>query len=89
MAVNGDEEPRVELKGAGELLHELPDAFQELVDDRRDLFRVSLQVVASGEEDTTVRSKLDIKDARKVIFNSQTCERTCVQMRSSLSQLEP
>lgn len=61
MAVNGDEEPLVELKGAGELLHELPHALQELIDDRRYLFRVSDQVVAPGEEVRTVRSKQSIQ----------------------------
>ncbi len=60
MAVNGDEEPLVELKGTGELLHELPHALQELIDDGRHLFGVSDQVVAPGEEVWTVRSKLNI-----------------------------
>lgn len=50
MAVNSDEEPLVELKGTGELLHELPHAFQQLIDDGRHLFRVSDLVVASGDE---------------------------------------
>lgn len=57
MAVNGDEESGVELKGTGELLHELPHTLQELVDDGRDLFGVSDQVVASGREARAVRSK--------------------------------
>lgn len=49
MAVNSDEEPLIELKGTGELLHELPHAFQQLIDDGRHLFRVSDLVVASGD----------------------------------------
>ncbi|KAF3838021.1 hypothetical protein F7725_009789 [Dissostichus mawsoni] len=80
VAVNGDEEPRVELKGTGELLHELPDALQELVDDRRDLFRVSLQVVASGEEDTTDRVgnrplllNLELPDDRSICATAYPC----------------
>lgn len=48
MAVNGDEEPLVELEGTGELLRELPHAFQQLIDDGRHLFRVPNLVVASG-----------------------------------------
>lgn len=60
MAVNGDEEPLIELKGTGELLHELPHALQELIDDGRHLFGVSDQVVAPGEEERTVRPKLNI-----------------------------
>lgn len=55
MAVNGDEEPRVELKGTGELLHDLPGALQELIDDGGHLLGVSHQVVASGEEERTAR----------------------------------
>lgn len=50
MAVNGDEEPLVELEGTGELLHELPHALQKLVDDGRHLFGVSDLVVTSGED---------------------------------------
>lgn len=57
MTVNGDEEPLVELKGTGELLHKLPHTLQELIYDGRYLFRVSDQVVAPGEEVRTVRSK--------------------------------
>lgn len=57
MAVNGDEEPLVELKGTGELLHELPHALQQLIDDGRYLFRVSDLVVASAEEVRTVKAK--------------------------------
>lgn len=67
MAVNGDEESLVELKGTGELLHELPHALQELIDDGRYLFGVSDQVVAPGEELRTVRSKQNI-DTIAVIF---------------------
>lgn len=59
MAVNGDEEPLVELKGTGVLLHELPHTLQELIDDGRYLFRVSYLVVASEEEVRTFRSKHD------------------------------
>lgn len=44
MCVNGDEEAFVELKGTGELLRQLPHTFQELVNDRRHLFRISVQV---------------------------------------------
>lgn len=47
MAVNGDEEPLVELEGTGELLAELPHAFQQLIDDRRRLLWVPDLVVAS------------------------------------------
>lgn len=50
MAVNGDEEPLVELEGTGELLHELPHAFQQLINDGRHLFGVPNLVVASGGE---------------------------------------
>lgn len=57
MAVNGDEEPLVELKGTGELLHQLPDAFQELINDWRNLFRVSDQMIASGQQARMVRYK--------------------------------
>lgn len=41
VAVNGDEEPLVELESAGELLSELPRAFQHLINDGRYLFGVS------------------------------------------------
>lgn len=54
MTVNSDEEPLVELKDTGKLLHELPHTFQQLVDDGRYLFRVSDLVVASGDEVRTV-----------------------------------
>lgn len=47
MAVNGDEKSLVELKGTGELLGELPHAFQQLIDDGRRLLWVTDQVVAS------------------------------------------
>lgn len=50
MAVNCDEKPLIELKGTGELLHQLPHALQELINDGRHLFRVSYQVIASGED---------------------------------------
>lgn len=50
VAVNGDEEPLVELESAGELLRELPRAFQHLIDDGRNLLGVSSQVVASAQE---------------------------------------
>lgn len=48
MAVNGDEEPLVELESAGELLRQLPRAFQHLINDGRYLFGVSNQVVVSA-----------------------------------------
>ncbi len=57
MAVNGDEEPFVELKGTGELLHELPHALQQLINNGRYLFGVTHQMVTSGEEVKTVSSK--------------------------------
>jgi len=55
VAVNGDEEPLIVFEGTGELLHKLPQTLQELIDDGRHLFRVSDQVVASGEEVDTIR----------------------------------
>lgn len=57
MAVNGDEEPLVELESAGELLRELPRAFQHLINDGRHLFGVSSQVVVPAHEQGTVTSK--------------------------------
>ena len=57
MAVNGDEEPLVELESAGELLRELPRAFQHLINDRGYLFGVSSQVVASAHGQRTVTPK--------------------------------
>lgn len=50
MAVNGDQEPLVELESAGELLRELPRALQHLINDGRRLFGVSGQVVVSGHQ---------------------------------------
>lgn len=50
VAVNGGEEPLVELESAGELLHELPCALQHLIHDGRNLLGVSSQVVASAQE---------------------------------------
>lgn len=47
MAVNGDEESLVELKGTRELLGELPHAFQQLIDDGGHLLWVPDLVVAS------------------------------------------
>lgn len=44
VSVYGDEEALVELKGTRELLGQLPHALQELVDDRRHLFRIAVQV---------------------------------------------
>lgn len=44
MCVYGDEEALIELKGTWELLRELPHTLQELIDDRRHLFRISVQV---------------------------------------------
>lgn len=57
VAVDGDEEPLVELESAGELLSELPRALQHLIDDGRDLFRVPGQVVASAQEARAVSSQ--------------------------------
>lgn len=57
MAVNGDEEPLVELKSAGELLRQLPRAFQHLINDGRYFFGVSSQVVVSAHKHRTVTSK--------------------------------
>lgn len=57
MAVNGDEEPLIELESAGELLGELPRAFQHLINDGRYLFGVSSQVVVSAQGHRTVTSK--------------------------------
>lgn len=57
VAVNGDEEPLVELESAGELLSELPRALQHLVDDGRYLFGVPGQVVASAQEARAVSSR--------------------------------
>lgn len=51
--VYGDEEALVELKGTWELLGQLPHTLQELVDDRRHLFRISVQVsVPAGTQFT-------------------------------------
>lgn len=44
VCVYGDEEALVELKGTWELLGQLPHTLQELVDDRRHLFRIPVQV---------------------------------------------
>lgn len=44
VCVNGDEEAFIELKGTWELLGQLPHTLQELVNDRRHLFRISVQV---------------------------------------------
>lgn len=41
---DGDEEMLIELKGTWELLWQLPHALQELIDDRRLLFRIAVQV---------------------------------------------
>lgn len=58
MAVNGDEEPLIELEGTGELLHQLPHTLKELIDDWRYLLGISNQVVAPGEGGVgMVRSK--------------------------------
>lgn len=59
VAVNGDEEPLVELESAGELLHELPRAFQHLIDDGRNLLGVSSQVVASAQEQTQLAPSIN------------------------------
>lgn len=60
MAVNGDEESLIELEGTGELLGELPHAFQQLIDDGRRLLWVPDLVVASegqrGGERVSVRT---------------------------------
>lgn len=48
--VNSDQELLVVFKGTGELLHQLPHALQELIDDRRHLFGIASQVVAPGGE---------------------------------------
>lgn len=44
VCVYGDEKALVEFKGTWELLRQLPDTLQELIDDRRHLFRISIQV---------------------------------------------
>ena len=49
VVVDGDEEPLVELEGAGELLRQLPHTLQELVHDRGHLLGVPVQVVTPGE----------------------------------------
>lgn len=84
MVVNGDEKPLVELEGAGELLHQLPHTLQKLIDDRRHLLWVSNQVITPRNYiigSNTAGLKLTMRDKC-----SQTCEKTCGQMRSSLSQ---
>lgn len=42
--VNGDEKALVELKGTWELLRQLPHTLQKLIDDRRHLLGISIQV---------------------------------------------
>lgn len=44
VCVYGDEEALVELKGTGELLGQLPHTLQELINDGRHLFRISIKV---------------------------------------------
>lgn len=44
VTVDGNQEALVELEGTGELLGQLPHALQELVDDRRHLLGISVQV---------------------------------------------
>lgn len=72
MAVDGDEEPGVELEGAGELLHELPHALQELIHDGGHLLRVSHQVVAPGGEEEEEDGSIDT--ARKIGKSSYNTE---------------
>lgn len=74
MAVNGDEEPLVELEGAGELLGELPRAFQHLINDGRCLFGVSGQVVVSARGHRTVTSKHLQHVTYFAAKQNQTCE---------------
>lgn len=97
MAVNGDEESLIELEGTGELLAELPHAFQQLIDDGRRLLRVPDLVVASEGRRGGVSAKSEghsdpgspackSKPPRHLLTVwRQTCERTCVQRRPSLS----
>lgn len=42
MVLDVNQKPLVELKGARELLRQLPDTLNELVDHRRDFFRVTI-----------------------------------------------
>lgn len=42
MVLNVNQKPLVELKGARELLHQLPDTLNELVDYWRDFFWVTI-----------------------------------------------
>lgn len=44
VCVYGDEEALVKLEGTWELLGQLPHTLQELIDDGRHLFRISIQV---------------------------------------------
>lgn len=44
MRADGDEEMLIELKGTWELLRQLPHTLQELIDDRRLLLRIAVQV---------------------------------------------
>lgn len=48
MQVELEQEALVELKGTRELLHQVPHALQELVDHRRHLLGVTLQVSVPG-----------------------------------------
>jgi len=49
VGVYGDEEALVELEGTWELLRQLPNTLQELVDDWRHLFGISIQVSVPAE----------------------------------------
>lgn len=44
VCADGDEEMLIELKGTWELLRQLPHTLQELIDDRRLLLRIAVQV---------------------------------------------
>lgn len=57
VVVNGDQELLVVLEGTGKLLHQLPQALQELIDDGRNLFGVSIQVAAPAEKEDTLDCK--------------------------------
>lgn len=47
VVLNVNQKPLVELKGARELLHQLPDTLKELVDYWRDFFWVTIQISIS------------------------------------------
>lgn len=58
MCADGDEEVLVELEGTRELLRQLPHALQELIDDRRLLLRIAVQVsVPAGHRRTDSSSE--------------------------------